>query len=247
MSGWSRWALFEVFAADAEKEVVARMAAQLEHVAKVYRRHAGRLRPRPRHPGRRADGSRRPLRLRQDDRPAHGCRLEEITDGEVRIGDRIVNDLTPKERNIAMVFQSYALYPHMTVDETSPSASSSTSCRRTRSSNASSARRGSSSRGLPEAQAARALGRPASARRDGPRDRARAGGLPDGRAALEPGREARVQMRAEIHQLQRRLDVTTIYVTHDQVEAMTMGDRVAVMNAGACSRSTLRRCSTTSR
>jgi multiple sugar transport system ATP-binding protein len=159
--------------------------------------------------------------------------LEEISEGELRIGDQIVNDLTPKERNIAMVFQSYALYPHMTVEE---NLAFSLKLHR-----------------LPKheinervqnaakiLQIEQFLKRKPKALSGGQRQR-----VAMGRALVrepqvflmdEPlsnlDAKLRVQMRAEIHQLQRRLNVTTIYVTHDQVEAMTMGDRVAVMNAG---------------
>ena len=159
--------------------------------------------------------------------------LEEISDGEIRIGDRIVNDLTPKDRDIAMVFQSYALYPHMTVAQNLAF--------------------GLKLRKLPKNEikervqrAARILQIEEFLKR---KPRALSGGqrqrVAMGRAIVrepqaflmdEPlsnlDAKLRVQMRAEIHQLQRRLGVTTIYVTHDQVEAMTMGDRVAVMNAG---------------
>jgi multiple sugar transport system ATP-binding protein len=159
--------------------------------------------------------------------------LEEITNGEIRIGDRVVNDLTPKERDIAMVFQSYALYPHMTVEQNLAF--------------------GLKLRKTPKAEikervnrAARVLQIEEFLKR---KPRALSGGqrqrVAMGRAIVrepqaflmdEPlsnlDAKLRVQMRAEIHQLQRRLDVTTLYVTHDQVEAMTMGDRVAVMNAG---------------
>jgi multiple sugar transport system ATP-binding protein len=159
--------------------------------------------------------------------------LEEITDGEIRIGDRIVNDLTPRDRDIAMVFQSYALYPHMTVEDNLAF--------------------GLKLRKLPKQeikervqQAAKILKIEEFLKR---KPRALSGGqrqrVAMGRAIVrqpqaflmdEPlsnlDAKLRVQMRAEIHQLQRRLGVTTIYVTHDQVEAMTMGDRVAVMNAG---------------
>jgi multiple sugar transport system ATP-binding protein len=159
--------------------------------------------------------------------------LEEITEGEIRIGDRIVNDLTPRDRDIAMVFQSYALYPHMTVADNLAF--------------------GLKLRKLPKKEvkervqrAARILQIEEFLKR---KPRALSGGqrqrVAMGRAIVrepqaflmdEPlsnlDAKLRVQMRAEIHQLQRRLDVTTMYVTHDQVEAMTMGDRVAVMNAG---------------
>jgi multiple sugar transport system ATP-binding protein len=159
--------------------------------------------------------------------------LEEITEGEIRIGDLIVNDLTPRDRDIAMVFQSYALYPHMTVADNLAF--------------------GLKLRKLPKKEirervqrAARILQIEEFLKR---KPRALSGGqrqrVAMGRAIVrepqaflmdEPlsnlDAKLRVQMRAEIHQLQRRLGVTTIYVTHDQVEAMTMGDRVAVMNAG---------------
>jgi multiple sugar transport system ATP-binding protein len=159
--------------------------------------------------------------------------LEEISDGEIRIGDRIVNDLTPKDRDIAMVFQSYALYPHMTVEQNLAF--------------------GLKLRKLPKKEVSERVGRAAKILQIEEflkrKPRALSGGqrqrVAMGRAIVrepqaflmdEPlsnlDAKLRVQMRAEIHQLQRRLGVTTIYVTHDQVEAMTMGDRVAVMNAG---------------
>jgi multiple sugar transport system ATP-binding protein len=159
--------------------------------------------------------------------------LEEITDGEIRIGDRVVNDLTPKERNIAMVFQSYALYPHMTVEDNL----------------AFSLKLGKMPKNEVQERVRRAarilqieefLKRKPRALSGGQRQRVAMGRAivrePEAFLMDEPlsnlDAKLRVQMRAEIHQLQRRLDVTTIYVTHDQVEAMTMGDRVAVMNAG---------------
>jgi len=159
--------------------------------------------------------------------------LEEISGGDIRIGDRIVNDLTPKERNIAMVFQSYALYPHMTVEENLAFSLK--------------------LHHMPKKEinervenAARILEiepylkRKPKALSGGQRQRVAMGRAivrePEAFLMDEPlsnlDAKLRVQMRAEIHQLQRRLDVTTIYVTHDQVEAMTMGDRVSVMNAG---------------
>jgi multiple sugar transport system ATP-binding protein len=159
--------------------------------------------------------------------------LEEISDGELRIGDRIVNDLTPKERNIAMVFQSYALYPHMTVEDNlafslklhkMPKAEVQERVQRA----------------AKILQIEDFLKRKPKALSGGQRQRVAMGRAivrePEAFLMDEPlsnlDAKLRVQMRAEIHQLQRRLDVTTIYVTHDQVEAMTMGDRVAVMNAG---------------
>ncbi len=159
--------------------------------------------------------------------------LEEITDGELRIDDQVVNDLTPKERDIAMVFQNYALYPHMTVEENLAF--------------------GLKLRKLPKEEVTKRVKDAATAleieeflKR---KPRALSGGqrqrVAMGRAIVrephaflmdEPlsnlDAKLRVQMRAEIHQLQRRLGVTTIYVTHDQVEAMTMGDRVSVMRGG---------------
>jgi multiple sugar transport system ATP-binding protein len=159
--------------------------------------------------------------------------LEEITNGEIRIGDRVVNDLTPRDRDIAMVFQSYALYPHMTVYDNLAF--------------------GLKLHKVPKQEIKERVQRAAKILQIEDflkrKPRALSGGqrqrVAMGRAIVrepqaflmdEPlsnlDAKLRVQMRAEIHQLQRRLGVTTIYVTHDQVEAMTMGDRVAVMNAG---------------
>jgi multiple sugar transport system ATP-binding protein len=159
--------------------------------------------------------------------------LEEITGGEVRIGGRVVNDLLPKERDIAMVFQNYALYPHMTVFDNMAF--------------------GLRQRRLPRdeierrvTEAARTLGLDETLRR---KPRTLSGGqrqrVAMGRAIVREPRaflmdeplsnldaKLRVEMRAEILRLQRRLAVTTIYVTHDQTEAMTMGDRVAVLRRG---------------
>ena len=159
--------------------------------------------------------------------------LETISSGELRIGDRLVNDLPPKERDIAMVFQNYALYPHMTVEQNIGFALKLAK--------------------LPKAEiqkrvreAARTLqledwmGRKPAQLSGGQRQR-----VAMGRAIVrdpsvflmdEPlsnlDAKLRVQMRAEIAKLQRDLKTTTIYVTHDQIEAMTMGDRVAVMREG---------------
>jgi multiple sugar transport system ATP-binding protein len=159
--------------------------------------------------------------------------LEEISDGEIRIGDRVVNDLTPKDRDIAMVFQSYALYPHMTVEQNLAF--------------------GLKLRKLPKQEISERVRRVAKILKIEEflkrKPRALSGGqrqrVAMGRAIVrepqaflmdEPlsnlDAKLRVQLRAEIHQLQRTLGVTTIYVTHDQVEAMTMGDRVAVMSTG---------------
>jgi len=159
--------------------------------------------------------------------------LEEISEGEILIGDRVVNDLTPKERDIAMVFQNYALYPHMTVERNLAF--------------------GLEFRKLPKAQISERVRRAAQILEIDEflmrKPRALSGGqrqrVAMGRAIVrepqaflmdEPlsnlDAKLRVQMRAEIHALQRRLGTTTIYVTHDQIEAMTLGDRVAVMLDG---------------
>jgi multiple sugar transport system ATP-binding protein len=159
--------------------------------------------------------------------------LEEITNGEIRIGDRIVNDLTPKERDIAMVFQSYALYPHMTVEQ---NLAFGLKLRKT-------PKREINERVHRAAEILKIeefLKRKPRALSGGQRQRVAMGRAivrePQAFLMDEPlsnlDAKLRVQLRAEIHELQRRLGVTTLYVTHDQVEAMTMGDRVAVMNAG---------------
>jgi multiple sugar transport system ATP-binding protein len=159
--------------------------------------------------------------------------LEEISAGDLRIGDRVVNDLTPKERNIAMVFQSYALYPHMTVEENLAFSLKLHHVPKDEIKN----RVRDAAKTLEIEQF---LARKPKALSGGQRQRVAMGRAlvrePDAFLMDEPlsnlDAKLRVQMRAEIHQLQRRLNTTTIYVTHDQVEAMTMGDRVAVMNAG---------------
>jgi multiple sugar transport system ATP-binding protein len=159
--------------------------------------------------------------------------LEEITSGEIRIGGNVVNDLPPRDRDIAMVFQNYALYPHKTVYENLAF--------------------GLRMRKVPKAEQkgrveeiARVLGisdllqrRPAQLS-GGQRQRVAMGRaiVREPKAFLmdEPlsnlDAKLRVQMRAEIARIQQALKVTTVYVTHDQVEAMTMGDRVAVMRDG---------------
>jgi len=159
--------------------------------------------------------------------------LEEISSGTVRIGDRIVNDLPPKDRDVAMVFQNYALYPHMSVFENMAFA-----LKLRRMSKAEIARRvhdAAEILGLTEY-----LQRKPKALSGGQRQRVAMGRAivrePQAFLMDEPlsnlDAKLRVQMRAEIAKLQQDLGVTTIYVTHDQTEAMTMGDRVAVMKQG---------------
>jgi multiple sugar transport system ATP-binding protein len=159
--------------------------------------------------------------------------LEEITEGEIRIGERVVNHVPPRDRDIAMVFQSYALYPHLSVRENMAF--------------------GLKLRKIDKREvdrrvenAARILGleqlldRKPRALSGGQRQRVAMGRAivrePQAFLMDEPlsnlDAKLRVQVRAEISALQRNLGVTTVYVTHDQVEAMTMGDRVAVMRKG---------------
>jgi multiple sugar transport system ATP-binding protein len=159
--------------------------------------------------------------------------LEDISDGTVSIGGRVVNELSPKERDVAMVFQNYALYPHLTVADNI----------------AFGLRLRRESKSVIEERvtwAAKMLDlTPYLARRPkelsgGQRQRVAMGRAivrqPQAFLMDEPlsnlDAKLRVQMRADIAKLQRDLETTTIYVTHDQVEAMTMGDRVAVMNQG---------------
>jgi multiple sugar transport system ATP-binding protein len=159
--------------------------------------------------------------------------LEEITSGTLRIGDRVANHLSSKERDVAMVFQNYALYPHMSVAENIAF--------------------GLSLRKIPKdeirakvAVAAETLGlgdllgHKPGLLSGGQRQRVAMGRaiVRDPKVFLmdEPlsnlDAKLRVQMRTEVHRIQRRIGVATLYVTHDQTEAMTMGDRVAVMRAG---------------
>jgi multiple sugar transport system ATP-binding protein len=159
--------------------------------------------------------------------------LEDITDGELKIGGNVVNDLSPKDRDIAMVFQNYALYPHMSVRDNMGFALR--------------------LRGLEKEEinekvenAARVLDlephldRKPSQLSGGQRQRVAMGRaiVRDPAAFLmdEPlsnlDAKLRVQMRTEVSRLQQRLGTTTIYVTHDQTEALTLGDRVAVMRSG---------------
>jgi multiple sugar transport system ATP-binding protein len=159
--------------------------------------------------------------------------LEEISEGEISIGGRVVNDVSSKDRDVAMVFQNYALYPHMTVAE---NLAFGLKMRKVRKDEV---------RRRVEAAAATLgledyLERKPGALSGGQRQRVAMGRaiVREPRAYLmdEPlsnlDAKLRVQMRAEIQSLQRSLGVTTIYVTHDQTEAMTMGDRIAVMRAG---------------
>ena len=159
--------------------------------------------------------------------------LEEITEGTISIGDEVVNDLTPKERDIAMVFQSYALYPHMTVRDNLAFG-----LRFRKMSKADIAERVERAAGI--LQIEEFLDRKPRALSGGQRQRVAMGRAivrePQAFLMDEPlsnlDAKLRVQMRGEIHDLQRRLGVTSVYVTHDQTEAMTLGDRVAVMQHG---------------
>jgi multiple sugar transport system ATP-binding protein len=159
--------------------------------------------------------------------------LEDVTAGQVLIDGKVVNDLPPKERDIAMVFQSYALYPHMTVRENMAF--------------------GLKIRKLPAAEVEKLVGEAARVLdiqhlldrkprelSGGQRQRVAVGRAIVRKPAVflfdEPlsnlDAKLRVQTRAEISRLQRNLKTTTVYVTHDQVEAMTMGTRIAVLNDG---------------
>jgi ABC-type sugar transport system ATPase subunit len=159
--------------------------------------------------------------------------LEEITEGEIRIGDTVVNDISPRDRDIAMVFQSYALYPHMTVHDNMAF--------------------GLRMRGMHREDINRRVEQAAGILELGPllkrKPRQLSGGQRQrvalGRAIVrepqvflldEPlsnlDAKLRVQTRIELQKQHRALHATFIYVTHDQVEAMTMGDRIAVMRDG---------------
>jgi len=159
--------------------------------------------------------------------------LEDISSGELRIGGQVVNDKTPKDRDIAMVFQSYALYPHMTVRQNMGFALKL-------------AKTPQAAINEKVEEAARILDltqhldrKPANLS-GGQRQRVAMGRaiVRDPAAFLmdEPlsnlDAKLRVQMRTEVSRIQRRLGTTTVYVTHDQTEAMTLGDRVAVMRSG---------------
>ena len=159
--------------------------------------------------------------------------LEEITAGKIQIGDRVVNDLPPKDRDIAMVFQNYALYPHMTVEQ---NLAFGLQLRKTP--------KEEIKRRVDEA--ARMLGleqylkRKPAALSGGQRQRVAMGRAivrePQAFLMDEPlsnlDAKLRVSMRGSLKQLHERLGVTTVYVTHDQVEAMTLGNRVCVLRDG---------------
>ena len=159
--------------------------------------------------------------------------LEEISEGEIRIADRVVNDLTPRERDIAMVFQSYALYPHLSVYD-----NIAFSLKLHKIPKAEIDKRVRDAAHILDLEPF--LKRKPKALSGGQRQRVAMGRAivrqPSAFLMDEPlsnlDAKLRVQMRAEISGLQRDLGVTTLYVTHDQVEAMTMGDRVAVMRKG---------------
>ena len=159
--------------------------------------------------------------------------LEPITAGDIAIGDRVVNDLEPKDRDIAMVFQNYALYPHMSVYDNMAY--------------------GLKIRGLARDDIRARVNRAAEILELGALLQRKPGQLSGGqRQRVAMGRaivrepavflfdeplsnldaKLRVQMRFEIQKLHRRLSTTSLYVTHDQVEAMTLGERLLVMNAG---------------
>lgn len=160
--------------------------------------------------------------------------LEEITDGELRIGGQRVNEKAPRDRDIAMVFQSYALYPHMTVRQNIafPLTLAKLSRPEIEAKVAETAR---------TLDLTELLDRKPSQLSGGQRQRVAMGRAivrqPKAFLMDEPlsnlDAKLRVQMRAEIARLQNRLGTTTVYVTHDQTEAMTLGDRVVVLRAGA--------------
>ncbi len=159
--------------------------------------------------------------------------LEEISSGELRIDDRVVNDVHPKDRDIAMVFQNYALYPHMTVADNIGFALK--LAKVPKSEIADRVTKAAQTLDLTEQ-----LDKKPGQLSGGQRQRVAMGRAivrqPKAFLMDEPlsnlDAKLRVQMRAEIAGLQRDLGVTTLYVTHDQVEAMTMGDRVAVLKRG---------------
>ena len=159
--------------------------------------------------------------------------LETITEGEIRIGERVVNDVDPAERDIAMVFQNYALYPHMTVR-----GNLAYGLKNRRIPRKEIARRVDEAAGILEIKDY--LDRRPRQLSGGQRQRVAMGRaiVREPKAFLfdEPlsnlDAKLRVQMRGEIRRLQRRLGTTSVYVTHDQLEAMTLADRLVVLNSG---------------
>jgi multiple sugar transport system ATP-binding protein len=159
--------------------------------------------------------------------------LEEVTSGRIKVGDRDVTDLRPKQRDIAMVFQNYALYPHMSVADNM--AFSLKVAKVGKEERVQRVRAAAQLLGLDEY-----LDRKPKSLSGGQRQRVAMGRAivrqPQVFCMDEPlsnlDAKLRVTTRTQIAALQQRLEVTTVYVTHDQVEAMTMGDRVAVMNDG---------------
>jgi multiple sugar transport system ATP-binding protein len=159
--------------------------------------------------------------------------LEDITEGEIRIGDRVVNTLSPRDRDIAMVFQDYALYPHMTVRD-----NMAFSLKLTHVDRADIDRKVDQAAELLELT--ELLGRKPANLSGGQRQRVAMGRAivrsPQAFLMDEPlsnlDAKLRVQTRTTIARLQNELGTTTVYVTHDQTEAMTLGDRVAVMRGG---------------
>jgi multiple sugar transport system ATP-binding protein len=159
--------------------------------------------------------------------------LEESSSGRIRIADRVVNDVAPKDRDIAMVFQSYALYPHMSVEDNLAFALKMQGA--SRPSRASRAGAVAHRLGIGDL-----MGRRPRQLSGGQRQRVALGRAivrqPAAFLMDEPlsnlDAKLRVEMRAAVSRLQQRLGTTTVYVTHDQTEAMTLGERVAVMRAG---------------
>src|SRR5919197_5848127 len=159
--------------------------------------------------------------------------LEDISEGDLRIGGRVVNQLSPKDRDIAMVFQNYALYPHMTVRDNMAFALK-----------LAKVDRAEIDRKVEEAakllELTQLLDRKPANLSGGQRQRVAMGRAivrnPQAFLMDEPlsnlDAKLRVQTRTTISRLQNQLGTTTVYVTHDQIEAMTMGDRVAVLNEG---------------
>ena len=201
----------------------------------LRRRHARRPGARPRGRGRRVRRLRRPVGLRQDERAADDRRARgHHRRAPCASAAQVVNDLPPKARDMAMIFQNYALYPHMNVYDNMAFGLKMRGIDR-----AEIRRRVESAARDPRTRAtcsrsARATSRAASA--SGSRWAARSCASRSAFLMDEPlsnlDAKMRVQMRAEIARIQRDLEVTTIYVTHDQSEAMTLGDRVCVMRGG---------------